>query len=65
MMLRAHQLYHQGIGNPTLLPNLSLSNELFLTPDVENVMLYTPQIGHAPFVRKGRPCGPRKDDESG
>lgn len=30
--LRAHQLYHQGIGNPTLLPNLSLSNELFLTP---------------------------------
>lgn len=28
-------------------------------------MLYTPQIGHAPFVRKEQPCDPRKDDESG
>lgn len=28
-------------------------------------MLYTPQIGHAPFVRKEWPCGPVEDDESG
>lgn len=28
-------------------------------------MLYTPQIGHAPFVRQEQPRGPRKDDESG
>jgi len=28
-------------------------------------MLYTPQIGHAPFVRKKRPRGPRKDGEGG
>lgn len=39
--------------------------ETFFFLDVENVMLYTPQIGHAPCVRKKRPRGLRKDDESG